>query len=254
MISVIICCHKCTLSLQTLVHNISLQKPGEIIVVTDEAPRFFAPLARFVQNKGVGLSAARNTGIDESTGQYIVFIDDDAIPDPGWLEYIKSEFAMGADITGGTVLPYYEDKCNLPPSLNWLVGCTVIPNPIGCNFAMRRDLDLRFNETLGKINGQGGIGEETDLINRAIGKRITFNPHALVWHRVPPNRLKLIYLLKRAYNEGKYKARLGRTSREYNQALTYIKSLNPLCWSILATTLLGYGIEKCISLWRGSSP
>lgn len=42
-----------------------------------------------------------------------------------------------------------------------------------------------------------------------LGKKIIYNPKAIVYHRVLPHRLKLSYLAKRAFNQGFSKAVLS---------------------------------------------
>jgi glycosyltransferase involved in cell wall biosynthesis len=66
----------------------------EVVVVddgsTDATPKVLAaaaerdPRVRPVRKENAGLSAARNTGLAEATGEWTVFLDDDDVPDPGW--------------------------------------------------------------------------------------------------------------------------------------------------------------------------
>ena len=67
----------------------------EVVVVddgsTDATPDTLAgaaerdPRVRPVRQDNAGLSAARNTGLAAATGAWVVFLDDDDVPDPGWL-------------------------------------------------------------------------------------------------------------------------------------------------------------------------
>jgi GT2 family glycosyltransferase len=225
------------------------RKPDEIIVVMERYPNHMNfPFTKIIKNEGVGLSSARNTGIKYATGDILFFIDDDAIADAHWIERIMECFNRGADIAGGSVVPHYEDENMIPANLNWLLGCTYTKksNPIGCSFAMRKIIGLRFNEALGKVNGCGGIGEETDLLNRAkkLGYNVMFNPHSIVWHRIPKERLSLTYLLNRAYNEGKFKAQMEIGKMEKSYATAYIKSCNTLVYMILCAVIVGYIIGR----------
>ena len=47
---------------------------------------------RCVAEPRIGLSYARNRGAHEATGDIVVYIDDDALPQPGWLQGLSAEF------------------------------------------------------------------------------------------------------------------------------------------------------------------
>ena len=62
-----------------------------------------API-RYFHSDCAGVSLARNIGIRESQGSLLAFTDDDAVPDPGWLEGFAAAFACtkpGAGLVGG---------------------------------------------------------------------------------------------------------------------------------------------------------
>jgi GT2 family glycosyltransferase len=68
-------------------------RPWELIVVDDGSrPALGAellrelPEARLVRREGVGPARARNAGVAEARGRYVLFTDDDTEPAPGWLD------------------------------------------------------------------------------------------------------------------------------------------------------------------------
>ncbi len=76
----------------------------EVIVVADIAPSPFVNDVKYVPFTNANISAARNAGLAVATGDIIAFCDDDAIPDPPWLERLVSPFVnkdIGA-VTGFT--------------------------------------------------------------------------------------------------------------------------------------------------------
>jgi GT2 family glycosyltransferase len=85
-----------------------LYRPYEVVVVAcDEGRAAIArhlgqPHVRSVRNDGTGVSAARNAGIEASGGEIIAFIDDDAVPEPTWLDHLVSamEETRAAAATG----------------------------------------------------------------------------------------------------------------------------------------------------------
>ena len=72
----------------------------EVVLVADadgiasarELP-FFDDL-KVVQFDEANISAARNLGIGEAAGDIVAFIDDDAVPEPSWLNYLTAGFSQ----------------------------------------------------------------------------------------------------------------------------------------------------------------
>jgi GT2 family glycosyltransferase len=159
---------------------------GEPPVAASDVAAF--PRARLLRAAGRGPAAARNLGVREARGAFILFTDDDALPEPGWLEAAcrfldASPSCVG--VGGVTVSPpfdyLYEES----------VACDV-PAYWTCNVAYRR-------EALEKLGGfcEGfRCNEDLDLGYRALGLgRVGFAPEMRVVH--VPRRVSVRQLIAR---------------------------------------------------------
>jgi glycosyltransferase involved in cell wall biosynthesis len=95
-ISVVVCTYRRQALLPDLFAALRAQtRPAdEIVIVDNEVSDATAALVRdaasglpihYVSESTLGLSHARNRGAAESQGDLIVFLDDDALPEPGFL-------------------------------------------------------------------------------------------------------------------------------------------------------------------------
>jgi glycosyltransferase involved in cell wall biosynthesis len=210
--------------------------PGQTLVVVDHNEPLRAKLrarlpeeVEIVANEGArGLSSARNTAIRRCRGEYIVFIDDDAIAHEQWLASLLTPFSDAAVVgTGGHARPLWETRAPgwLPPELLWVVGCSygglpatgAVRNPLGCNMAFRADLFHRvgmFNPGIGRLGNLPLGCEETEFCLRAArdapDARIVLTTGAEIDHRVPAARARPSYVLRRCFFEGVSKALVRR--------------------------------------------
>lgn len=172
-----------------------------------------------------GLSGARNSGVEASNGDVIVFLDDDAYAEEDWLEKLVLPFEdRQVAGVGGWVIPKWGGPRPgwMPESFLWVLGCSYsglpatgekIRNPIGANMAIRRAV---FDEVGGFSSGLGRIGrnslgcEETELCIRysshSPAERFVIVHDAIVHHRVPSSRLTWKYYVTRCWAEGLSKA------------------------------------------------
>jgi hypothetical protein len=207
-------------------HNPKLLELASTSLLRGESSK---PSLRVMSNaNGRGLSGARNTGVAAARGELIVFLDDDAVPRPGWLARLIEPFAKPEVIgTGGVASPRWQGKRPdwLPEEFLWVVGCSYrglptapveIRNPIGANMAFRLTtiaLAGGFTDGLGRV-GRTPLGcEETEFSIRAArvtGGRIVQQPSALVDHLVTADRLRLRYFVHRCWAEGLSKAFVAR--------------------------------------------
>lgn len=237
--SVIICCYTMErwADLVTAVEEVELQGGGDaqILVCVDNNPEMLAmatrelPQATVIANAGErGLSGARNTAVDQATGDVLVFLDDDAFPAPGWLQALLDAFTSGAvAAVGGAATPAWPElrPTWFPREFDWVVGCSylgmpasraAVRNVMGCNMAFRRevfDAGLRFSPMVGRTGNNHSGCEETELCiqlrQRWPDMSVVFEPSAVVHHRVPPNRCSWKYFAQRCYAEGRSKARVS---------------------------------------------
>ncbi|SDO73626.1 Glycosyltransferase, GT2 family [Nakamurella panacisegetis] len=238
-------------------------QPDEVILVIDHNDLLLSrartefPGVRVMENRyRQGLSGGRNTAIAEARGDVVVFLDDDATADPGWLAALMKHYEDPAVIgVGGAAAPRWPAgrPAHLPADtefdrgeLDWVVGCTYAGQPetltevrnlMGCNMSMRRSVFASvgvFSEGLGRI-GKVPLGcEETELCIRARqadpSARILFEPAALVHHRVTPDRVRWNYLISRCWAEGLSKAVVSRMVGQgdaLSTERTYVGSVLP---------------------------
>jgi len=175
-----------------------------------------------------GLLSGRHRGVFESSGEILVFADDDIQADPGWLEAIAEAFRDSrVHLVGGKNLPRYQTP---PP--NWLDAfwhrdgdlnqCFFLSlldfgdqirqiDPLyvwGLNFSIRRETFFAAGgfhpecvpQDLQKYQGDGDTGLAWKVRDR--GYKVIYQPRALVWHVVPGHRLTVDYFEQRMFSAG----------------------------------------------------
>jgi len=182
-----------------------------------------------------GLSNARNRVLEEATGDYIVWTDDDVFVDAGWIDAYVRAFLRWPDaaVFGGPIEPLFEGD---PPS--WLrlvlqriggvyglqtLGREAVKlhpervgeGPYGGNMAMRRSVLLQFpfDRDLGVRHGDYAIGEETEAIRRILeaGHTGWWSPEPQVQHWVPRSSQTVAYVRRWMVGAGRFKARTAAT-------------------------------------------
>ncbi len=176
---------------------------------------------RYLFEPQPGLSYARNTGIRESQGEIIGFVDDDVYFDPYWLKETWRAFQEHAEAScmGGRSIPRFETGQPdwVTEELLVYYGSTnsgdvakfmVYPEyPFGLNMAFRRNVFGEigmFNPNLGRKGKNLLSDEEKDIFYRVAyaGLKVIYTPHALLFHRIPETRARKEWILSRSYWQG----------------------------------------------------
>src|SRR5439155_9061127 len=99
LISVVVCtCNGSRTLAQCLQAIEQLDYPDfETIVVDDGSTDDTSKIASqfdvsVIRTQNMGLSSARNTGLDAAKGESVAYLDDDAYPDGQWLKYLAHTF------------------------------------------------------------------------------------------------------------------------------------------------------------------
>jgi glycosyltransferase involved in cell wall biosynthesis len=183
--------------------------------------------ATFVTENKQGLSHARNKGLFKSKGDFIAFIDDDAVASPTWCEKILASFKNIRPTpvaVGGQIHPIYEIK---PPK--WFTddfeirtwgnkrGFLQPPKAqngfSGSNMAFRRSSLVEINGFCPLFGQRGNViafGEETHVFRILYKKEPYFwyDPDIIVYHCTPYRNMTIKYRFVRSLKMGKSSAKI----------------------------------------------
>lgn len=214
-----------------VVDNNSTDRTAEVAALA--AGRSPWPL-RYVLETTQGLSVARNAGIAAAHGDIVAFTDDDVIPEPSWVRALSQAFIEHhGDCVGGKILPLW-----LQPPPAWAASARPSSSiwdmlalldrgsevrmasakqwnlVYGANMAFRKSVFEEvgvFRTDLGPQGANFSRGDDTDMLMRLLqaGKRVVYTPHAVVRHKVPPQRLRLSYFRQWQFGSGRSNTRLA---------------------------------------------
>lgn len=192
------------------------------------------PRGRHVREARIGLALARLRAYREAAGAVIVFVDDDNVLDPGYLEAALARFEAEPDLgaCGGRTIAAFEAPP--PPWFDGLgidLACrdlgddalsacwTGVPvedrtyprcAPVGAGLAVRREAFGRYVEAaasdplrtgLGRAGRSLASGEDNDIVMSVLeaGWRVAYCPELRLEHHIPAGRVEAGYLARIAY-------------------------------------------------------
>ncbi|HWJ40691.1 MAG TPA: glycosyltransferase [Candidatus Limnocylindrales bacterium] len=222
--SVIIATHNRPDSLRRLVASLAPEIAAgsrEIIIAENGSPAPTklslegAPL-KHLHEPRAGKCRIQNRAIADASGEILVFLDDDLVVAPGYIEAVEQFFDMHREFAAmkGRILPAEDPEKKVGPMAVYLDlpiadhGEDVIEvrGVLGANMAFRAEVLKRvgpFDERLGP--GAGGHEEETEMSQRLRrGRfRIGYAPRALVYHEVDPSRANRERFIRIARERGR---------------------------------------------------
>lgn len=188
-----------------------------------------------IKEERQGLAYARKKGIKSSTGEWIIFIDDDNILNENWIrnayEYICNNDKIGA--YNGAVISYMTEKIDKKEQIileNVLQGLACTHSsvdkinfkqkkhpyriPFGAGLVVKGDLLRQLIEdgwikSVGRSKANLSSCEDTEmcLYIKRKGFKWGYNPNMIIFHMISRNRLEKGYLnrLWSGFADGNYK-------------------------------------------------
>lgn len=226
-ISVCICTYKRPDLLARLLRDLARQETDgifnvSIVIADNDSARSAEPVVnefaatypipiRYCPQPVQSVPLTRNVSVENASGDYIAFIDDDEFPDPRWLlTLLKTLDHYQCDGVLGPVNPYFDE--NTP---TWVIKGKFYERPTyptgfvidwrkgrTGNVLMKRNV-LGPDEHAFRPQFQGG-GADQDFFRRMIekGKVFVWCQEAIAYEIVPPVRCKRSFMLRRALLRG----------------------------------------------------
>ena len=226
-LDIVICTHNRSAALDRVLDRLAAQQAvtdmsWSVLVVdnasSDDTPAIVARYVgelelRYVLEPRLGLTHARQRGFSETSGEWIGFVDDDNLLDPGWVAAIGHAihtFPEAGGFGGRVVLEWEveppaavvsfgfcfaeQDLGDEPRELDSLVGAGMVLSRKAlhaCGWAVGPLLADR----IGKSLVSGGDAEMAVRV-RGAGYALRYEPRAVMRHLMPASRSTSAYLLR----------------------------------------------------------
>ena len=276
-LSIIICSYNRASYISDALTSLYVQSSGldnfEVIIVdnnsTDNTKEVYAQWRQtntngqftFISETKQGASFARNTGAAIAKGEWVCFMDDDAVATPNYVENILKHIHHQPEVVGfgGRIIPKY-----IPSEPKWmsyyvssLVGnfdyastACAFENgkyPLESNMILKKSVYIQiggFNVNLPGVVGTlriGGEGKELFYKIIALGHTIYYDPSICVHHVVEVKKLTSEYLYRVASGIGR-----GEKTRTLNISIgAYLMKILEYLLKLGAGIILGikYAIQ-----------
>ncbi len=210
------------------------------LAVLEQLAREPGATLRYVTESQQGIVPARNRAIDEClSAEYMLFLDDDELPRPGWLAAAHHALTQNnAECVGGRVIvnfaPHQRPRWLSDELLGFLAEVNYGETPFWINDArtpvwtanvafhmsiFRADPTLRFDIRYSRDGHAVGGGEDAVMFRRLLeqGAKMLYVPNMVVEHFIDPWRLRRRYFLKLHYAAGR---RVGRYElKDYSNSI-----------------------------------
>jgi GT2 family glycosyltransferase len=189
---------------------------AELIVVDDAGPS--APTRELVErfgaryephNRPLGLNVARNTGVERSSGELVVFVDDDVEVSDGWLEalLVAAHAHPDVEVFTGPILPRLEGS---PPRTCGREGAPITslylgPQDAPARYAWGANMTIRRAafDRVGPFDVSLAHGGDEQEWQERLATPVLYVADAALYHRRDPDDARLRSLCRGAFARGK---------------------------------------------------
>jgi glycosyltransferase involved in cell wall biosynthesis len=197
MCSIVICSYNGASTIESCLRSMErLRYPNYEVILVDDGSKDNTqeilkqfPWVRNIRQRNMGLSHARNVGMNAARGEVVVYTDSDCEADEDWLYYLALSLVRSghAGMGGPNLIPdegsWVADCVGVSPGgpTHVMIDDRTAEHVPGCNMAF-------YTAILKQVNGFDPqfrkAGDDVDVIWRIqnLGRSIGFSPAAQVWH------------------------------------------------------------------------